>query len=100
MGRILAEPRSIWLPHTPGVTSYYASTQRKKTGGEKKYTPALTVPTVREIIAALLCRALDCGSPAYIERKNTRISQRNEIAYLYHWKSRNLLPPLRINQRK
>lgn len=66
----------------------------------KKYTPALTVPTVRTIIAALLCRALGCGSPAYIRRNHTRRLQRNELAYAYHWKSRNRLAPLRLNQRK
>ena len=40
----------------------------------KKIHTALTVPTVREIIAALLCRALDCGSPGYIKRKSDRVS--------------------------
>ena len=59
---------------------------------------ARTLPSHRAATHTMYALAL--GSPAYIKRKNTRISQRNEIAYLYHWKSRNLLPPLRINQRK
>ena len=73
---------------------------RKKTSGGKNYTPALTVPRVRTIIASLLHRALHCGSPAYIERHNTRVMQRNESAYAYHWKSRNRLAPQRFKQRK
>jgi hypothetical protein len=66
----------------------------------KKYTPALTVSRVRTILASLLNRALDCGSPTYIERHNTRVMQRNECAYAYHWKSHNRLAPRRFNQRK
>ena len=54
----------------------------------------------RHNCSAAMSTALDCGSPSYIKRKSDRISLRNEIAYAYHWKSRNLLPPLRIKQRK
>ena len=36
----------------------------------KKIHPGSDGPEVRTIIAALLCRALDCGSPAYIKRNN------------------------------
>ena len=71
---------------------YYLSNASSKT--------ALTVPTVRTIIASMLYRVLDCGSPAYIRRNNTRRLQRNEIAYAYHWKSRNRLPPRRFQQRR
>jgi hypothetical protein len=66
----------------------------------KKYTPAITVPRIRAILASLLNRALDCGSPAYIKRHNTRLMKRNECAYAYHWKSRNRLASRRSNQRK
>ena len=46
--------------------------------------------------AALSIAAL----PAHIERKQHSHLTAERNAYAYHWKSHNLLPPLRINQRK
>ncbi len=56
-----------WYHHqTLSLLAAWFLTQEDRRG--KKHTPALTVPTVRTIIASLLYRALDCGSPAYIRR--------------------------------
>jgi len=88
-----------WHRHqTLSLLAAWFLTQEDRRG--KKITPALTVPRIRTIIASLLHHALDCGSPAYIERHNTRVMQRNESAYAYHWKSRNRLAPRRFKQRK
>ena len=64
------------------------------------WTPALTVPVVRVLIAGLLNRALKVHSPARMCRNATRRLKRNEEAYLYHWHQRNRLPPRRFDQRE
>ena len=60
----------------------------------------MTLPQIREGIAMLLRAAWDCDTPAKIARHKTRRLIRNEQARLYHHKTRNRLPPLRVNQRK
>ena len=88
-----------WRHHqTLCLLAAWFLTQEDRLG--KKHTPALTVPTVRAILAALLYRALDRGSPAHIRRNGTRRLQRNETAHAYHWKSRNRLAPRRFHQRE
>ena len=62
-------------------------------------TPALTLPQVRVLLAALLNVLLDCHRPALIRRNMNRRLRRNEEARLYHWRRRNRLPPRRVSQR-
>ena len=62
---------------------------RRKPGGEKIQTPALTVPQVQEMIGQLLNGILKCDSRARIRRRMERRLKRNEQARLYHWKRRN-----------
>ena len=87
-----------WHHHqTLSLLATWFATQEDRRG--KKYTPALTMPTVQTVLAALLC----CPSTAarqLTSAATARQLQRNEIAYAYHWKSRKRLPPLRFNQRK
>jgi hypothetical protein len=66
----------------------------------KKYSPAITVPQIRDGIAMLLRTASPCDTPMLIANNKTRRLRRNELARFYHDKARNQLPPLRINQRR
>jgi hypothetical protein len=71
-----------------------------KPGGEKKYTPALTVPQVRSILYVLLRQACDREYPGWAKRSIERKSKRREIARFYHYKRHKLLAPLRVKERK
>ena len=71
-----------------------------KPNGGKKWTPAITVPQIRDGIAMLLRAAYLCDTPTQIANHKTRRLLRNEEARFYHYKARNRLPPLRINQRR
>ena len=62
----------------------------------KKWTPAITVPQVREGLAMILHRTCDCADPDRIVRECNRRLVRNELARFYHWMKRNLLAPLRF----
>jgi len=66
----------------------------------KKWTPAITVPQIRDGIAMLLRVQYCCDTPSAIAANKTRRLKRNEEARFYHHKARNRLPPLRINQRR
>lgn len=66
----------------------------------KKWTPAITVPQIRDGIAMLLRAAYQCDTPTKISQDKTRRLLRNEEARFYHYKARNRLPPLRVNQRR
>jgi hypothetical protein len=46
----------------------------------------------------LLRAACHCDTPTKIANNKTRRLLRNEAARFYHYKARNRLPPLRINQ--
>ena len=61
----------------------------------KKWTPAITVPQVREGLAMIFHKAQVSGGAEQIRRESTRRLQRNELARFYHWKQHNLLAPLR-----
>lgn len=54
------------------------------------------MPQVRDCIALLLHRKLNHGHPEQICRNRTRRLQRNEEARFYHYKSRKLLAPKRL----
>ena len=75
------------------------SSREKRCGG-KKYTPALTVPQVRDGLARLLATRLGPCTSAAVSRHVERRLRRNTEAEFYHWKQRNHLPPLRVKQRR
>jgi hypothetical protein len=60
----------------------------------------MTVPQIRDGIAMLLRAPCPCDTPTHIADNATRRLLRNEQARFYHYKARNRLPPLRINQRR
>lgn len=62
----------------------------------KKWTPAITVPQIREGLAMILHQACDCANPDRIVHERKRRLIRNELARFYHWMKRNLLAPLRL----
>ena len=45
-------------------------------------------------------KACRCDTEARRAREQTRWLERNELARLYHFKSRNQLPPLRMRQQE
>jgi hypothetical protein len=63
-------------------------TQETRRG--KKRAPALTVPQVRVLIAAVLDQALGCQRPERLRRTRTRRLERNEEARCYHWRLKTL----------
>ena len=71
-----------------------------KSHREKKCSPAITAPQIRDGIAMLLRTAYQCDTPTQIAKNKTRRLRRNELARFYHWKRHNRLPPLRFNQRR
>jgi hypothetical protein len=88
-----------WHHHqTLSLLATWFLTQETRLG--KKHTPAITVPQVRILLAALLHSKLNCNHPEFISRQTTRRLQRNETARFYHWKKRKLLAPKRIHQRR
>lgn len=62
----------------------------------RKWTPAMTVPQVREGLAAIFRRAQTGGGIEQIRRERMLRLRRNELARFYHWKQLNLLAPLRL----
>ena len=62
-------------------------------------TPALTVPQVRALIASRLAEVLGYDQSETTSRRVTRWLQRNELARFYRYRQRNLLPPLKNQQR-
>ena len=62
----------------------------------KKWTPAITVPQIREGLAMILHQTCDCANPDRIIHECKRRLVRNELARFYHWMKRNLLAPLRF----
>lgn len=65
----------------------------------KKWTPAITIPQVRTLIALLLRKALGRKRPGWELRAIQRRDLRKEGAYADHWISRNLQPPLKYQRR-
>jgi SRSO17 transposase len=62
----------------------------------RKWTPAITVPQIREGLAAIFRRAQAGGGIEQIRRERMLRLRRNELARFYHWKQFNLLAPLKI----
>ena len=68
----------------------------KKPSGGKKWTPAMTLPQIRQGIAMILREAYQCDTRAHLLDACQKRLRRNELARFYHWKQRNLLPPLNL----
>jgi SRSO17 transposase len=62
----------------------------------REWTPAMTVPQVREGLAAIFHRAQSGGGVEQIRRERMLRLRRNELTRFYHWKQHNLLAPLRM----
>jgi SRSO17 transposase len=66
----------------------------------KAVAPAVTVPMIRLGLALLLRESVGRYDPERIARFCTRLATRSALARYYAWKARDLLAPLRINQRR
>jgi len=82
-----------------GQVGVYMSLILEARRGEK-YTPAITVPEVRNLLDLLLRQACDRGHPGWQIRFVQRRSGRRELARFHHYRRRNLLAPLRVAKRK
>jgi hypothetical protein len=71
-----------------------------KPSGEKKWTPAITVPQIRQGIAVILYEAFQCGTRAHRLQECQKRLQRHELARFYPHKRRNLLAPLNLDKRQ
>jgi hypothetical protein len=71
-----------------------------KPSGEKKWTPAITVPQIRQGIAGILYEALQWGTKAHMLQECQKRWQRNELARFYPHKRRNVLAPLNLDKRQ
>ena len=71
----------------------------RETERGKKWTPALTLPQIRQGIALILHEAFQCGTMSQRLKECQQRLQRDELARFYHWKQRNLLAPLNLHKR-
>src|SRR5712691_7308837 len=71
-----------------------------KPSGGKKWTPAMTLPQIRQGIAMILREAFQCGTMSHMLQERQKRLQRNELARFYHWKQRNQLAPLNLHKRQ
>jgi len=72
----------------------------RETARGKKWTPAITVPQLRQGIAMILHEALQCGTKLHRLKECQKRLQRNELARFYHWQQRHRLPPLNLDKRQ
>ena len=70
-----------------------------KPSGEKKWTPAITLPQLSQGIALSLYEVFQCGMLSQRLKECQQRLQRNELARFYHWKQRKLLAPLNLYKR-
>jgi len=80
------------------IATWFLVTEARR--GKKIWTPAITVPQIREGISSLLHCAYRCGIHSRILHEREQWLIRNELARLYHWKQRNRLAPLNINKKQ
>ena len=66
----------------------------------EKKVPALTLPPVRQAVAAILHQHLESDSPPCVLARIQQRLLRNQHARFYHWKSRNALPPKNRERRR
>jgi len=64
----------------------------------QQVTPALTLPQVRYGLSVLLLEAFLTLGVSYICRHVQRQLKRNELARLYHYRTRNCLPPRKLRR--
>ena len=55
----------------------------------EKWTPAMTLPQIRQGIAMIVREAFPCGTMAHRLEERPKRWRRNELARFYHWKRRN-----------
>jgi hypothetical protein len=72
----------------------------RETERGEKWTPAMTLPQIRQSIAMILHEAFQCGTMSHMLKECQMRLQRNELARLYHWKQHNRLPPLNLHKRQ
>jgi len=72
----------------------------RETHRGKKWTPAMTLPQIRQDIAMTLREAFLCGTMSHMLEERQKRLRRNELARFYHWKQRNLLAPLNLHKRQ
>ena len=68
--------------------------------GEKTWTPALTLPQIRQGIALIVYEALQCGTMARMLKERQQRLQRHELARFSPHKRHNLLAPLNVYKRQ
>ena len=66
----------------------------------KKWTPAITLPQIRQGIAMIVREAFQCGTMSHMLQERQKRLQRNELARFYAWKQRNRLAPLNLHKRQ
>ena len=71
----------------------------RETERGKKWTPAITLPQIRQGIALILYEVFQCGTLSQRLKECQQRLQRNELARFYHWKQRKLLAPLNLYKR-
>ena len=60
----------------------------------------MTLPQIRQGIAMILREAYQCDTRAHLLDACQKRLRRNALARFYHWKQRNLLPPLNFYKRQ
>ena len=78
------------------VASWFLNVETRR--AEKK-TPAMKFNQVRHCIASIIRIAFQCDSPHVVNHRTTQRLLRNQYARLYHWHSRNRLPPRNLERR-
>src|SRR5713101_4830769 len=91
-------PRQHWTNASNGKIKRRGSWSGKRIGG-KKWTPAMTLPQIRQGIAVILREALQCGTLAHMLEERQKRLRRNELARFYPWKRLNQLAPLNLHKR-
>jgi hypothetical protein len=67
--------------------------------GGKQWTPAITLPQIRQGMTLIVYAGFQCGAMAQRLKEGQQRLQRHELARFYHGKQRNLLAPLNLYKR-
>jgi hypothetical protein len=88
-----------WQPHQ--TLSFLATWFLvRETQRGKKWTPAITLPQMRQGIAVLVREALQCGTRSQMVAERQQRLRCNELARFSHWEQRNQLASLNIHKRQ
>ena len=71
----------------------------RETQRGKKWTPAMTLPQIRQGIALIVREAFQGGTMSPMVEERPKRLRRNELARFYPWKRRNQLAPLNLHKR-